>query len=44
MREKMSIFDNFLSQELVGKYTHIENYFMREGLTKVTGYYIIMTS
>ena len=22
-------------QELVGKYTHIENYFMREGLTKV---------
>ena len=33
-------------QELVGKYTHIENYFMREGLTKVTssGHYIIMTS
>ena len=33
-----------LSQELVGKYTHIENYFMREGLTKVAEYYIIMTS
>jgi hypothetical protein len=37
MRKKLTIiYPSFSSQELVGKYTHIENYFMREGLTKVT--------